>query len=42
MGGCRYLPYADDESAMTDAIRLAQGMSFKAALAGCRWAAARR
>ena len=34
MGGCRYLPYADDESAMTDAIRLAQGMSYKAALAG--------
>lgn len=34
MGGCRYLPYADDESAMADAIRLAQGMSFKAALAG--------
>ena len=34
MGGCRYLPYADDESAMADAIRLAQGMSYKAALAG--------
>ncbi|MBK4990788.1 Leu/Phe/Val dehydrogenase [Pseudomonas sp. S36] len=34
MGGCRYLPYADDESAMTDAIALAQGMSYKAALAG--------
>lgn len=34
MGGCRYLPYADDESAITDAIQLAQGMSFKAALAG--------
>lgn len=34
LGGCRYLPYADDESAMCDAIRLAQGMSYKAALAG--------
>ena len=34
MGGCRYLPYADDASAMTDAISLAQGMSYKAALAG--------
>ncbi|WP_188036643.1 Glu/Leu/Phe/Val dehydrogenase family protein [Pseudomonas sp. EZ-C24] len=34
MGGCRYLAYADDESAVTDAIRLAQGMSYKAALAG--------
>nr|WP_319526806.1 Glu/Leu/Phe/Val dehydrogenase dimerization domain-containing protein [Pseudomonas laurentiana] len=34
MGGCRYLAYPDDESAMVDAIRLAQGMSYKAALAG--------
>lgn len=34
MGGCRYLPYPDDDTAMTDAIRLAQGMSYKAALAG--------
>ncbi|WPP00721.1 Glu/Leu/Phe/Val dehydrogenase dimerization domain-containing protein [Pseudomonas sp. HR96] len=34
LGGCRYLAYPDDESAMADAIRLAQGMSYKAALAG--------
>ncbi len=34
MGGCRYLAYPDDDSAMIDAIRLAQGMSYKAALAG--------
>ena len=34
LGGCRYLAYPDDESAMVDAIRLAQGMSYKAALAG--------
>ncbi|MGY4490550.1 Leu/Phe/Val dehydrogenase [Pseudomonas sp. TE3610] len=34
IGGCRYLAYPDDESAMVDAIRLAQGMSYKAALAG--------
>lgn len=34
IGGCRYLAYPDDESAMADAIRLAQGMSYKAALAG--------
>ncbi|MBC3411932.1 amino acid dehydrogenase [Pseudomonas sp. SWRI51] len=34
LGGCRYLPYADDESAIADAIHLAQGMSYKAALAG--------
>ncbi|NWL78411.1 amino acid dehydrogenase [Pseudomonas taiwanensis] len=34
LGGCRYLAYPDDESAIRDAIRLAQGMSCKAALAG--------
>ena len=34
LGGCRYLAYPDDESAMVDAIKLAQGMSYKAALAG--------
>lgn len=34
VGGCRYLAYPDDESAMADAIRLAQGMTYKAALAG--------
>ena len=34
LGGCRYLAYPDDNSAMTDAIRLAQGMTYKAALAG--------
>lgn len=36
LGGCRYLPYATDESAVRDAARLAQGMSYKAALAGLR------
>ncbi|MDL5596337.1 Glu/Leu/Phe/Val dehydrogenase dimerization domain-containing protein [Bacillus subtilis] len=34
LGGCRYLAYPDDDSALRDAIRLAQGMSYKAALAG--------
>ena len=34
LGGCRYLAYPDDESAMADAIRLAQNMSYTAALAG--------
>ncbi|MBD9414448.1 Glu/Leu/Phe/Val dehydrogenase [Pseudomonas sp. PDM16] len=34
LGGCRYLPYPDEDSAIRDAIRLAQGMSYKAALAG--------
>lgn len=34
LGGCRYLAYPDDDSALRDAIRLAQAMSYKAALAG--------
>ena len=34
LGGCRYLAYPDDESAVADAIRLSQDMSYKAALAG--------
>ena len=34
LGGCRYLAYPNDESAVNDAIRLAQDMSYKAALAG--------
>lgn len=34
LGGCRYLPYATTEQALADAMRLARGMSYKAALAG--------
>jgi leucine dehydrogenase len=34
LGGCRYLPYSDTQSAIEDALRLAKGMSYKAALAG--------
>ncbi|MDX1299207.1 MAG: Glu/Leu/Phe/Val dehydrogenase dimerization domain-containing protein, partial [Pseudomonas sp.] len=34
LGGCRYLPYADTQDAIGDVLRLAQGMSYKAALAG--------
>jgi leucine dehydrogenase len=34
IGGCRFIPYASDADAITDAIRLARGMSYKAALAG--------
>src|SRR5690606_20013663 len=34
LGGCRFLAYADQDSAIRDAMRLAQGMSYKAALAG--------
>lgn len=34
LGGCRYLAYADTHSALRDAARLAQSMSYQAALAG--------
>lgn len=34
LGGCRYLAYPDEDSALRDALRLARGMSYKAALAG--------
>ena len=34
LGGCRYLTYSDTHSAVADAARLAQSMSYKAALAG--------
>ncbi len=33
-GGCRYWHYADDASALTDALRLSRGMSYKNAMAG--------
>lgn len=33
IGGCRFIPYSSDEAAITDAVRLARGMSYKAALA---------
>ncbi|WP_432470754.1 Leu/Phe/Val dehydrogenase [Amphritea sp. HPY] len=34
IGGCRVIPYPSTEAAIEDAIRLAKGMSYKAALAG--------
>ncbi|HDY99289.1 MAG TPA: Glu/Leu/Phe/Val dehydrogenase [Pseudomonas sabulinigri] len=34
LGGCRYLPYNSLDDAVADAMRLARGMSYKAALAG--------
>jgi len=33
LGGCRFLAYAKDEDALVDALRLARGMTYKAALA---------
>ncbi len=34
LGGCRFIPYDSDEAALVDALRLARGMTYKAALAG--------
>ena len=33
-GGCRFWHYDDDEEAITDALRLSRGMSYKNAMAG--------
>lgn len=34
LGGCRMWTYASDEEALTDVLRLSQGMTYKAAVAG--------
>lgn len=34
LGGCRMWEYATEESAVTDALRLARGMTYKAAISG--------
>ncbi|HEY3682859.1 MAG TPA: Glu/Leu/Phe/Val dehydrogenase dimerization domain-containing protein [Streptosporangiaceae bacterium] len=34
LGGTRFYPYADEEAALTDALRLSRGMTYKNALAG--------
>ena len=34
IGGCRFLEYDSDQDALIDALRLARGMTYKAALAG--------
>ncbi|MGE5183821.1 MAG: Leu/Phe/Val dehydrogenase [Acidobacteriota bacterium] len=34
LGGCRFIEYATDDDALLDALRLARGMTYKAALAG--------
>lgn len=33
-GGCRMFPYASDEAALSDVLRLSRGMTYKSALAG--------
>jgi len=37
LGGIRIYPYATYEDALTDAKRLALGMTYKSAVAGCGW-----
>jgi leucine dehydrogenase len=34
LGGCRFISYDSEEAALIDALRLARGMTYKAALAG--------
>lgn len=34
LGGCRMWPYASDAEALTDALRLSRGMTYKSAMAG--------
>ena len=36
LGGCRMWPYASEDEAMTDALRLSHGMTLKAAMAGMK------
>jgi leucine dehydrogenase len=36
LGGCRFIEYDTDEAAVIDALRLARGMTYKAALAGLK------
>lgn len=34
LGGCRMFPYADEQQALNDVLRLSRGMTYKSALAG--------
>jgi len=34
LGGCRIFPYQSEHAALIDALRLSQGMTYKASLAG--------
>lgn len=37
VGGCRMWNYASDAEALTDALRLSKGMTYKAAISNLRW-----
>jgi leucine dehydrogenase len=41
-GGTRFWHYAEPGQAIADVLRLSRGMSYKNAMAGLPWAAARR
>ena len=34
LGGCRMMPYLSEEEALADVLRLSEGMTYKAAIAG--------
>ena len=34
LGGCRFYPYANEDAALTDVLRLSKGMTYKNAMAG--------
>lgn len=36
LGGCRMWPYADDNEALNDVLRLSRGMTYKSAMAGLK------
>src|SRR5688572_28662381 len=37
VGGCRMWPYHSTEEALTDALRLSKGMTYKASISGLDW-----
>lgn len=37
VGGCRYWAYTSDSEALEDALRLARGMTYKAAISNLKW-----
>jgi leucine dehydrogenase len=39
LGGTRMWPYATEEEALRDVLRLSRGMTYKAAVSGLTWAA---
>ena len=36
LGGCRMMPYSNEEGALLDVLRLSEGMTYKAAIAGLK------